>query len=119
MENPADYANYFRLLEHTGGKKASFNLPVHVRGYNCTMHYMASMIKVCMMALEGKDMAGSPYIPEPGVNIVAVLELLLNMIPYEESELLDLLHAQLLMPGDEEIEAMNIRLIPPAALGIS
>lgn len=110
METQLKYADYFRLLEKTGARKESFNLPVHVRGYNDTMHYLASMIKVCMMALEGQEVTASLYIPQPEVNIAAVLELILNMIPYEESELLDVLHAQALDPRDYEMELLEMNL---------
>lgn len=110
MKPKPNYADYFRLLEKTGAKKESFNLPVHVRGYNDTMHYMASMIKVCMMAMEGQEVTASPYIPQPEVNIAAVLELILNMIPYEESELLDVLHAITLDPRDYEMERLEMNL---------
>ena len=112
MEN---YQGYFTLLEKTGKKKESFNIGVHVGGYNDVMHYMADMIKVCLMALEGQDTVCSRFIPEPNVNIAGVLELLLNMIPYEESELLDKLYNDVLNPHDDELELleMNLWLTPP------
>jgi hypothetical protein len=99
MENPEQlrqYEKHFRLLTPANRKKNSFSLEVRVTGYNDTMHYMAHLIKVCIMALEAQDSVSSPYIPEPNVNISSVMELLLNMIPYEETELLDELYAEIL-----------------------
>ena len=118
METQINYADHFRLLEPTGAKKQSFNLQMHVSGYNDTMHYLSSLIKVCILALEGQEVTSSPYVPQPEVNIVAVLEVILNLIPYEESELLDLLHARALDPVDHEMELleMNLWLRPQTAV---
>jgi hypothetical protein len=113
-------ANSFRLLKPANKKNNSFILEVRVTGYNDTMHYIAHLIKVSIMALEGKDSFSSPYIPEPEVNISSMLELVLNMIPYEESELLDVLYQAHLNGvswydgmSDEEL---GIRIVPPMEL---
>ena len=98
-----------------------FNLEVRVEGYNATMHYIAHLVKVSIMALEAEDSFSSSSIPEPGVNIAGVLELILNMIPYEETELLDELYKEHLNGATywEQMlfEEMCIRLVPPDVWG--
>lgn len=106
---------HFPLLTPANKKNTTFSLELRVSGYNDTMHYMAHLIKVCIMALEAQDTFSSPLIPQPEVNISSVMELLLNMIPYEETELLDKIHADYLNPpkdDDISLEEMNLWLTP-------
>ena len=112
--------NDFPLLTPAG--RTSFTLEVRVGGYNDAMHYIAHLVKVCILALEGKDVAGSPFIPQPEVNVSSVLELILNMIPYEESELLDRIFLHVLenpapKPCELSIEELNLFLTPQPEWG--
>ncbi len=112
----------FPLLTPAGRNNTSFTLEVRVGGYNDAMHYIAHLVKVCILALEGKEVAGSAFIPQPEVNVAAVLELILNMIPYEESELLDRLFMHVLekpapAPCELSSEELNLWLTPPTEWG--
>jgi len=81
------------------------------------MFLMADIVKVCMLALEGET--SSSRIPEPVTNISGVLGIILDLIPYEEAELLDTIRQQLLNPSqpqEDEILLENYCLIPPTAL---
>jgi hypothetical protein len=116
-------ARDFPLLTSENKKNTSFSLDVRVKGYNDTMHYMAHLIKVCILAIEGQESCSSDYIPQPEINIAGVMELLLNMIPYEEAELLDDLYAGFLNPkaNPEDdglaLAEMNLWLLPPDGIG--
>jgi len=116
MTSSAITGGSFRLLEPANKKHDSFELGIRVGGYNATMHYIAHLIKVSIMALEGKADFCSRLIPEPAVNISGVLELVLNMIPYEEAELLDVLYKEYLdgknFWSNMSAEEMEIRIVP-------
>jgi hypothetical protein len=58
------------------------------------MYTIADLTKVCMLALETADSGNFAEIRDPNSNIAGVLGLILNMIPYEEAELLDKLNLQ-------------------------
>ncbi|HEX9980766.1 MAG TPA: hypothetical protein VGB50_09410 [Flavobacterium sp.] len=114
------FENSFRLLTKHGKRTDSFTLGIRVGGYNDVMHYISSAIKVCILALEGQEISCSRHIPQPEVNISSVLEMLLNMIPYEECELLDELHDEFLNPQDDdglELLEMNLWLTPSSMDG--
>ena len=112
----------FPLLAPANKSNTAFTLGVRLGGYNDAMHYIAHLVKVCILALEGKDVSGSPYIPQPEVNVSSVLELILNLIPYEESELLDNIYRQVLdRPSPKtcelSLEELNLWLTPPPGWG--
>jgi len=117
MDTPQINSRNFPLLKPANAKNTAFNLEMRVEGYNAIMHYIAHLVKVSILALEGEQSFSSPFIPEPGVNIAGVLELILNLIPYEETELLDDLYKTHLDHGSywEKMssEEMSIRIVPP------
>ncbi|HEY0092397.1 MAG TPA: hypothetical protein VGB43_07920 [Flavobacterium sp.] len=117
MNTPEINSRNFPLLKPANMKNTAFNLEMRVEGYNAVMHYIAHLVKVSIMALEGQDGISSPYIPEPGVNIAGVLELILNMIPYEETDLLDELYKAHLNQETYwekmSFEEMSLRIVPP------
>lgn len=92
-----DFANsYFVLLESQNSKKKLDTLQLNLSGYSDVMHLTADIVKVCMLALEGET--SSNRIPEPNSNISSVLGIVLDLIPYEEAELLDILRDEVLKP---------------------
>ena len=115
-------AKDFPLLAPANKSNTAFTLEVRLGGYNDAMHYIAHLVKVCILALEGQDVCGSPYIPQPEVNVSSVLELALNMIPYEESELLDKIYQDVLnrpapVSCEMSVEELNFWLTPPGGWG--
>lgn len=110
-------AKHFALLESQNPKKGLDTLQLNLSGYSDVMFLMADIVKVCMLALEGET--SSSRIPEPATNISGVLGIILDLIPYEEAELLDTIRQQLLNPSqpqEDEILLENYCLIPPTAL---
>lgn len=113
-------AKHFALLESQNPKKGLDTLQLNLSGYSDVMFLMADIVKVCMLALEGET--SSSRIPEPATNISGVLGIILDLIPYEEAELLDTIRQQLLKPSEEQIEheyiIENIYLSLPSQLHI-
>ena len=110
-------AKHFALLESQNPKKGLDTLQLNLSGYSDVMFLMADIVKVCMLALEGET--SSSRIPEPATNISGVLGIILDLIPYEEAELLDTIRQQLLNPSqpqEDEILLENYCLIPPTSL---
>lgn len=110
-------AKHFALLESQNPKKGLDTLQLNLSGYSDVMFLMADIVKVCMLALEGET--SSSRIPEPATNISGVLGIILDLIPYEEAELLDTIRQQLLNPSqpqEDEILIENYCLIPPTSL---
>ncbi|MFT3794663.1 hypothetical protein [Flavobacterium sp.] len=83
---------HFVLLEPLSVKNEHFKCELWLGGYQEMMHTVADLVKVCMLALETADSGNFKEIKDPNTNIAGVLSLVLNMIPYEEAELLDILH---------------------------
>lgn len=111
-------AKHFTLLESQNPKKGLDTLQLNLSGYSDVMFLMADIVKVCMLALEGET--SSSRIPEPATNISGVLGIILDLIPYEEAELLDTIRQQLLKPSEEQTEheyiIENIYLSLPSQL---
>lgn len=111
-------AKHFALLESQNPKKGLDTLQLNLSGYSDVMFLMADIVKVCMLALEGET--SSSRIPEPATNISGVLGIILDLIPYEEAELLDTIRQQLLTPSEEQTEheyiIENIYLSLPSQL---
>lgn len=111
-------AKHFALLESQNPKKGLDTLQLNLSGYSDVMFLMADIVKVCMLALEGET--SSSRIPEPATNISGVLGIILDLIPYEEAELLDSIRQQLLKPSEEQTEheyiIENIYLSLPSQL---
>jgi len=94
---------HFVLLESKNLAKKRDSLPLNLSGYSDVMFLVADLVKVCMLALEGET--SCTRIPEPMVNISGVLGIVLDLIPYEEADLLDKIRDLVLQPEgmqDEE-----------------
>lgn len=110
------------LLETDNPLKKIDSISLRVSGYEDVMHLIGNIVKVAMLALEGGGETDHRDISEPSVNISAVLGIILDLIPYEEAEMLDVIRNNWLeqelsspMPDVTYIEE-NIFLIPPASL---
>ncbi len=93
---------HFALLESQNIKRKRDTIQLNISGYADVMYLIADIVKVSMLALEGET--SSTRIPEPTTNISGVLGIILDLIPYEEADLLDLIREQVLKPSEEQIE---------------
>lgn len=90
------------LLEPLNKNNNRFKFEIWTGGYQDMMFNISDLVKVCMLALESPH-SNFPEIPEPSTNISGVLSLILNMLPYEEAELLDILHQSCLTSQTTEV----------------
>ncbi|MEM9362040.1 MAG: hypothetical protein AAGA43_05365 [Bacteroidota bacterium] len=75
---------------------------LHLKDYRDLLFILESLLNVCILALDNQNSANHSHIPEPDVNIQAVLELATQLIPFSEAEFLDEVsnkHKQLLEPS--------------------
>ncbi|MEM9077666.1 MAG: hypothetical protein AAGC43_11525 [Bacteroidota bacterium] len=85
LELPLE-AYFSSLTTQKGGFGAS---KLEVRDYRDLLFTLESLLNVCILALDNQNSANHPQIPEPDVNIQAVLELAAQLIPFSEAEFLD------------------------------
>ena len=95
-------ANHFRLLESRNVIKKRDTLELNLSGYSDVMYLIADIVKVCILALDSEPISGR--IPEPATNISGVLGIILDLLPYEEADLLDTIRAAVLQPEAMEEE---------------
>ncbi|PRX53826.1 hypothetical protein CLV81_2214 [Flagellimonas meridianipacifica] len=53
-----------------------------VKDYRDLLFTLESLLNVCILALDNENSANHPHIPEPDVNIQAVLEMAVQLIPF-------------------------------------
>ena len=82
---------------HTG--KFGIN-HVQVAGYQELLFTLRSLINVCILALDNAAFSNSKSVVEPDVHIKTVLELAVQLIPFEEGEFLDKI-TELILKKDE------------------
>ena len=93
---------HFVLLESQNVKKKRDTIQLNLSGYSDVMFLIADIVKVCILALEGDTSCNR--IPEPTTNISGVLGIILDLVPYEEADLLDHLREAVLQPTEEQTE---------------
>jgi hypothetical protein len=93
-------ATHFVMLEPLNRRRKVFKTDLWVNGYAHMTDIIADLVKVSMLALESIENADNNRIPEPGINISGVLSLILDMLPYEEAQLLDTIYEQCLPQED-------------------
>jgi len=111
-------ARHLVMLEPLNPKNDRFKLEVWMGGYQELMFTVTDLVKVCMLALEAAEENGFDEISNPNSNISGVLSLILNMMPYEEAQLLDILHQGCLRSHPEEMATTceeSYFLNPPSA----
>ncbi len=96
---------HFVLLESQNAKKKRDTIQLNLSGYSDVMYLIADIVKVCMLALEGET--SFTRIPEPATNICGVLGIILDLVPYEEADLLDKIREAVLNPADEQAQEHN------------
>lgn len=114
-------AKHFVLLESQNIKKKRDTIQLNLSGYSDVMFLIADIVKVSILALDGAQVESSSRIPEPTTNISGVLSIILDLLPYEEADLLDYIREVVLQPetqneDSEDYFLENIFLTVPASL---
>lgn len=96
-------AKHFVLLESKNIARKRDTIELNLSGYSDVMFLVADIVKVCILALDGENNTGA-HIPEPSTNIIGVLSIILDLLPYEEADLLDHIREAVLQPTEEPTE---------------
>lgn len=97
-------ANHLTLLKPLRRASDGFGVSVTVSSYSDVPYKIASLLKSAAIALDPENgSAISAY------DVIALLELALGLLPYEEFELLDILFEEL-MAGEVEVPVAEVVL---------
>ncbi|MGV9004460.1 hypothetical protein [Flavobacterium sp.] len=94
-------ANHFRLLESKNIIKKRDSIQLNLSGYSDVMFLIADIVKVSILALGDGENHSLSRINNPASNVSGVLGIILDLIPYEEADLLDHLREAVLQPEQE------------------
>lgn len=92
------------LLESHNSNRKSDTVQLRLSGYADVMYLISDIVKVCILALDDGGSHDNVHIPEPGSNISGVLGIILNLIPYEEADLLDKIRESVLSEPENAAE---------------
>lgn len=92
----------FKTLRPAMHKKGLYNVEIDVEGYLDLLFTVANLIKVSVMALD-TDGSFSNHISDPPTNITNMLEIALQLLPYDEAEFLDKSRELFLREGGNDI----------------
>lgn len=113
------------LLESQNRKRKRDTVQLSLSGYSDVMFLIADLVKVCILALGTELYEGGSHISEPQANISGVLGIVLDLVPYEEAELLDKIREAVLeLPSveqdtkEDEMLIENYFLTPPGDLDL-
>lgn len=79
---------FFRTLTETDGKENVYKVNIEFTSYVELMSLISDLLKLCITEGHFEAEGASPYIKE-NPNISGILELVLQLIPMYEAELLD------------------------------
>ena len=80
--------NCFKTLRPDKHKKGSYTIELNVDGYLDLLFTIANLIKVSILALDSDETCSSE-VQNPPINITNMLEIALQLLPYDEAEFLD------------------------------
>ena len=89
--------SYFSSLSQSKRGRKAVHLPVN--DYRDLLFKIESLLNVCILALDNENSANHRHIPEPDVNIQAVLEMAAQLLPLAEAEFLDGVKAAYIPPA--------------------
>jgi len=70
--------------------KRGFNAAqLPMKDYRDLLFKIESLLNVCILALDNENAANHSHIPQPDVNVQAVLEMAAQLLPLAEAEFLD------------------------------
>ncbi|CAM2899812.1 hypothetical protein [Flavobacterium frigoris] len=92
----------FKTLRSNHHKKGLYSVDLVVEGYLDLLFTVANLIKVSILALDSDETCSS-QVPDPPTNIKNMLEIALQLLPYEEAEFLDKSKELLLKENQDSI----------------
>lgn len=114
--------DHFVLLHRENPDHRRDTLELRVSGYADILYLVNDIVKVCILAL-GDGENHDDRIPQPEVNVSGVLRIILDLLPYEEFDLLDKIREAVLDPAveassewDDDTLLKSISLVMPSCL---
>lgn len=114
---------HFVLLEPENISKKRDTVSLRLSGYGGVANLIADLVKVCILALGDGNPYSPAHIPQPESNVSGVLSIILDLLPYEEFDLLDTIREAVLNPKapgeeqwDDDFMLESVSLLPPLAL---
>jgi len=99
-------ARYFKTLKPVTNKTAMYTAEIRMLNY-CELAYVISnMLKLCILALDQEAPEISETIKNPSINVASVLEIVAQLLPLDEIELLDEMH-QMLITDSQELNKLT------------
>ncbi|KVV14382.1 hypothetical protein ACRASX_02220 [Flavobacterium sp. TMP13] len=92
----------FKKIKQDKSRKELYNVSINVEGYLDLLFTIANLIKVSIVTLES-DSPYSNHIPDPAFNVQNLLEIALQLLPYEEAKFLDETRRILVLEEDNTI----------------
>lgn len=84
--------NYFSKLKPDPKSAELFVMELKISRYTELNSMLSDILKVSILALEHDLPYVSQTIPNPEINVMGLLEMALQLLPYREVELLDEIH---------------------------
>lgn len=108
LEDLKSYAvRYFKTLEPVEAKEHIHAAEIRVSSYSELLYIASNMLKLCILALrDDAEPEITHTVKNPSINVVAVLEIVAQLIPVEEIELLDVIH-ELFIDDPESLCKLN------------
>jgi hypothetical protein len=92
----------FKTLRANKHKKGFYIIELSVEGCLDLLFTVANLIKVSILALDSDEIC-SNQVQNPPSNITNILEIALQLLPYDEAEFLDQSRGLLLMENENDI----------------
>ena len=93
---------YFQKLKPSSTSEEYSLAQLRFEGYQDLLLSIRALLNVCILALEHKDFIVTKAVPQPEVDIQTVLELAVQLLPFEEGEFLDKM-GELLLNKQEKV----------------
>lgn len=85
--------NFFTKLKPENKRKNSFMIPIKVSCYNELNMMVSDLLKASIILLNNEAKSLSPFTTDSDINVLTLMEIALQLLPGEEMQLLDDLHA--------------------------
>ncbi|MFV8346873.1 hypothetical protein [Flavobacterium sp. ZB4P13] len=97
---------YFNTLKPVTDKTDMYTAEIRVLNY-CELGYVIyNMLKLCILALDQEAPEISETIKNPSINVASVLEIVAQLLPLDEIELLDEMH-QMLSTDSQDLNKLT------------
>jgi hypothetical protein len=110
LEEFKSYAvRHFKTLEPVAAKEHIHTAEIRVSSYSELVYIASNMLKLCIFALREDDEPQITHtVKNPLINVVAILEVVAQLIPLEEIELLDVIHELLIDDPNNPCKLNNV-----------